>query len=125
MTNPKRFFPLISLTTLISLTYFVTPALAVVDLPNSPTDKFGTGPQLPAKVISAFLLPILTIIGFLAALYIVLAGFKFVRSGGDPKAVEEARNRLLFAIVGFVILILAVAITQIIDKVILGGTGVI
>lgn len=70
-------------------------------------------------------MPILTIISFLAALYIVLAGFKFVRSGGDPKAVEEARSRLVFAIVGFVVLILAVAITQIVDKVILGGTGVI
>ena len=102
-----------------------TSSSFAVDLPDSPTIKFGTGADLPTQIINAFLMPILTVLSFLAALYIVLAGFKFVRSGGDPKAVEDAKNRLVFAIVGFVVLILAVAITQIIDKVILGGTGVI
>lgn len=102
-----------------------TSSVSAVNLPTSPTTKFGSGSDLPAQIINAFLLPILTILSFLAALYIVLAGFKFVRSGGDPKAVEEARGRLVFAIVGFIVLILAVAITQIVDKVILGGTGVI
>ncbi len=107
----------------------VTPTLAAIikyDLPTNraPNLNAGGGPMLPSVLINALLTPILAIIGFFAVFYIVLAGWKFVRSNGDPKGAEEARARLTFAIVGLVIVILAIAMAQLVDKLILGGTGV-
>jgi hypothetical protein len=38
-------------------------------------------------------------------LFIVIGGFKFITSGGDPKATESAKNTLTYAILGIVLLI--------------------
>jgi hypothetical protein len=109
----------------------LSEVVAQVDLPNSPTDPvmgpslFSDPSRLPTTIISVFLPPILTVLGFTTVLYIILAGNKFIRSSGDPKAAEEARGRLTFAIVGFVIIILALLLTQLVDRFILGETGAV
>lgn len=38
-------------------------------------------------------------------LFLVIGGFKFITSGGDPKATESAKNTLTYAILGLVLLI--------------------
>jgi hypothetical protein len=38
-------------------------------------------------------------------LFIVIGGFKFITSGGDPKATESAKNTLTYAILGVILLI--------------------
>ena len=111
----------------ISLIASISSVLAVtVALPANPASKLNVGnpSTLPSFLINTLLTPILSIIGFFAVFYIVLAGWKFVRSNGDPKGAEEARGRLTFAIVGLVIVILALALAQLVDKLILGTTGV-
>jgi len=42
-----------------------------------------------------------------ATIFIVLAAFQFVTSGGDPTANSEARRKLLYAVVGIVVATLA------------------
>ena len=39
----------------------------------------------------------------LAVLFIVLAAFQFVTAGGDPAAVGQARNKLIYAAVGVIV----------------------
>ena len=75
------------------------------------------------SVISAFLGPILVIAGFVTVIIIIISGIQFVTSGGNPEAAAAARGRLTFAIIGFVIIVLAFAILQIVDKLFL-GTGI-
>jgi len=36
---------------------------------------------------------------------LLVGGFKFITSGGDPKAVESAKNTLTHAIIGLVIIL--------------------
>lgn len=43
------------------------------------------------------------IAGAIAFLVVVIAGFQFVISGGDPQKVSKARQTILFAIVGLVV----------------------
>jgi len=135
MTNAKRqslnaknksLVAVVLLSFVICQLSFVTSALAAYALPANPATAItALNPQmLPSTIINIILTPILSIVGFFAVFYIVLAGWKFVRSGGDPKGAEEAKGRLTFAIVGLVIVILAIALTQLVDKLILGGTGV-
>ena len=80
---------------------------------------------LPAQIVSALLNVILPLAGFITVAVIIISGIQFVTSGGNPEAAAAARGRLTFAIVGFIIIILAFAITQIIDKVFLGGSGAV
>lgn len=55
------------------------------------------------------------IAGLIMFLYIVYGGFQWLTASGDPKKVEAARNRITYAIVGFVLLIAAYWITKIVE----------
>ncbi|MGI9027281.1 MAG: pilin [Candidatus Saccharimonadales bacterium] len=47
------------------------------------------------------------IVGVVAVIMVIIGGFKFVTSGGDSGKVASARNNVLFAIIGLVIVALA------------------
>lgn len=78
----------------------------------------------PGGIISAFLPYVFGIAGFLSIIIIVISGIQFITSSGNPEAAASARNRLIFALIGLAIIILAFAILQIVDKLFLGGSGV-
>lgn len=42
-----------------------------------------------------------------AVIFIVLAGFQFIVGGGDPQAVAQARTKLIWAVVGILVAVLA------------------
>jgi len=56
------------------------------------------------------------IVGVVAVIMIIIGGFRYITSGGDSGNVSGAKNTILFAIVGLVI----VALAQIIVKFVLG-----
>lgn len=51
--------------------------------------------------------------------FIILAGFKYATAGGNASQVEEASRALLYAIIGGVLILGAVAISEIIKNVVL------
>lgn len=81
-----------------------------------------SGTDLGASSISdllATLLNVLSIIaGVAAVIMVMIAGFKYITSGGDSGSVTSAKNTLLYAIVGIVI----VAMSQIIVRFVLART---
>ena len=42
--------------------------------------------------------------GIILFIMLLVGGFKYITSGGDPKSVEGAKRTLTFAIIGFVLL---------------------
>lgn len=63
----------------------------------------------------------LLVFGVIAAVFFILfAGVKFIRSGGQPKLVEDARNTLTYAIVGLILILLSFTIINLISA----ATGV-
>jgi hypothetical protein len=50
--------------------------------------------------------------GIVAVLAIVIAGFTMVAGGSDPATVAKAKNTILYAIIGLVVVISAALITQ-------------
>lgn len=58
--------------------------------------------------------------GIVAVVFIIFAGIKFIRSGGQPKLIEDARNTLTYAIIGLIIIFLSFAIINFISA----ATGV-
>ncbi len=52
------------------------------------------------------------IAGIIAVIAIILAGFSYVTSQGDAGRVTKAKNTILYAVIGIVIILSAFAITQ-------------
>lgn len=54
--------------------------------------------------------------GVIAVIMIIVAGFKFMTAQGDSGSIASARNTLLYAIVGLVIIAMAQVIVQFVIK---------
>ena len=55
---------------------------------------------------------ILYIVGIIAVIMLIIGGIKYVISGGDAKKVTDAKNTVLYAIIGLVVCFLAFAIVN-------------
>lgn len=63
--------------------------------------------QATPGVFNTVLRAVFAVIGAMALLYVTLAGFKYVTSGGDPNAVAKAKNQILYGIIGLIVAISA------------------
>ena len=52
------------------------------------------------------------IVGIIAVIMLIIGGIRYVISGGDSKKVTDAKNTVLYAIIGLVIAFLAFAIVN-------------
>ena len=74
-----------------------------------------TGPTGDGKgLISGVLMPVYFWAGVLAVIVIIIAGFIFTTSHGDPSLITRAKNAIIGAIIGLVVIILAFVITNIV-----------
>ena len=72
-----------------------------------PADLFGdTG------VFRQITNTILYIVGIIAVIMLIIGGIRYVISGGDSKKVTDAKNTVLYAIIGLIISFLAFAIVN-------------
>ena len=55
---------------------------------------------------------VLYIVGIIAVIMLIVGGIKYVVSGGDSKKVTDAKNTVLYAIIGLIIAFLAFAIVN-------------
>ena len=49
--------------------------------------------------------------GFICVIVIIIAAMMYTSSGGEPAQVSKAKNMILYAIIGLVVIIMAFAIT--------------
>ena len=57
--------------------------------------------------------------GIIAVIFIIVGGLRYILSQGDEKAVEGAKNTVLYSVIGLVVVILAYAIVNFV----LGGVS--
>lgn len=118
-------FPVYCLLLIVNPPIFAQTPPANISLPAEPsTAVIKTSTGLPTQIVTVFLPAVITILGFLTVFYIIFAGIRFIISRGDPEKVAEARSRLTYAIVGFIILLLAFAATQLIDRLFLNSKAI-
>lgn len=72
-----------------------------------PADLFGDN-----GVFKKITNTILYIVGIIAVIMLIIGGIRYVTSGGDAKKVTDAKNTVLYAIIGLVIAFLAFAIVN-------------
>jgi hypothetical protein len=64
---------------------------------------------------------ILYIVGIIAVIMIIWGGIRYITSGGDQKKVTDAKNTVLYSVLGLVIAILSYAIVNFVLNTV--GTG--
>ncbi|OGL37906.1 hypothetical protein A3E49_01355 [Candidatus Saccharibacteria bacterium RIFCSPHIGHO2_12_FULL_49_19] len=117
----------------LTLTFFCTSALAQINCndPNLPAEQAiqcGTnaaaGSNQPASRATrdlnnlvANIINVLSIaVGIIAVVMIILGGFRYVTSGGDATKVQSAKNSLMYAIIGLIVVALAQIIVRFVLK---------
>lgn len=68
-------------------------------------------------IISALLPYLFTLAGLGLFLYLIIAGFGWMTSGGDPKKTQSAKDKLTNALVGFIIIFVAYWLILILEKI--------
>ena len=79
-------------------------------------DVVGTGINIPILSADNVLGSVLNIVyftaGVIAVIVIILSGYSFMTAVYDPAKVEKARNAILYAVVGLIVIIAAFVITN-------------
>ena len=57
-----------------------------------------------------------TIIFIIAVLFILLAAFNFITSGGDPTKTTAAKKQLLYAVIGIVVALLSYGVVTLVQN---------
>lgn len=83
--------------------------LTYVAIPTIPVPKTNVDPK---NVVVNIINYALFFIGALALIFVIYGGILFVTSGGDAEKTTKARNTLLYAIIGVIVVVLAYAIVN-------------
>lgn len=66
---------------------------------------------------------ILLVVGLISVIMLVYGGLRYILSGGDSKKVTDAKNTILYAIIGLIISLLAYAIVHFVLNSVVGITN--
>ena len=130
----KRFrLQLLVLTAFTVLIFGLASQLAqAVDCNSSPaaaiqcgTDNAAGVPgtkQSPAKTINDTITNVINLIsmavGIAAVIMIMVGGFRYITSGGDQEGIKSAKNTIMYALIGLIV----VALAQVIVRFVLNKT---
>ncbi len=81
-----------------------------------PTIDFDNHPDDIWKIGAALIEILLRLGGLIVVMWIILTGFMFMTSNGNPDAVKQVRNRLIYAGVGLAIIILSASFVSFIGR---------
>jgi hypothetical protein len=87
-----------------------TTIFAQIDTSSLPHPAANSG------TISKALTIVFAITGAVALLIIVIAGFRYIIAQGDPNSVSQARNTILYAVIGLIISLAAFSIVTFVLK---------
>ncbi|OGE05317.1 hypothetical protein A3F45_03480 [Candidatus Curtissbacteria bacterium RIFCSPHIGHO2_12_FULL_41_17] len=83
--------------------------------------KYLTHEGLVGNIVSDIAPIVLGLAGFIAVIMIIISGIQFMTSSGNPEAAAAARGRLVFALIGFALIVLSYVVLQFVDQLFLGN----
>lgn len=104
-------------------TYVTTLLLPVAAYAQNGTD-FGIrnpggntiiAPDTPPGAVISFIIGFIIVVAFILALFfIVLGGIQWITSGGDKAKVDAARNHIIAAVIGLIVIALSFVIINVV-----------
>ena len=81
----------------------------------------GTTDQTLQDIVDLVVNLLSLVVGLLSVVFLILGAFRYITSGGDSGKVTSAKNTILYALIGLVI----VAVAQVIVRVVIGKASAI
>jgi len=81
-------------------------------------NPFDWGWQQMADVVTNIINLLLMLTAGVAIIYLIIGGYKYITAFGNPEGIQQAKNTVLWAILGLILALLAVAIVNYIGTVI-------
>jgi hypothetical protein len=105
---------------ILSTAFFMMPIFTTNPGSDSDSCKNTTNnaDKIAGHLVKKIINLLSAVVGILAVIMIIVAGFRYITSGGRDEAVKGAKNTILYAIVGLVV----VALAQIIVHFVLAKT---
>jgi len=120
----KKYLPLVGI--LLMLVLVAVPALAQ-NLDNGFMTNFqdssGIGNANIGEVVGKIVKAVLTILGLVALVIFIIAGFQWMTSGGDKEKIQGAQKLMGAAVVGLIIIVLAYAAASFVVTALTDVTG--
>ena len=96
--------------------FATTPSFAAVDWAESGCMEQDVATiQCIVPLFRNTVVGVMAIAGVVLFLILVVGGFQFMMSGGNPKQMEQAKNTLTYAIIGVVIIVASFLIIKLIQ----------
>jgi hypothetical protein len=91
-----------------------TRVYAQVDKVQEGVNEINPNPSGPSlgEFIKLIINVLLSVIGIVAVIMLIVGGFRYVFSQGNEKAIQGAKDTILYAIIGIVVAVLAIAIVN-------------
>lgn len=114
---------IISLLLVFTILPFVSLAEGLLGNPSglSLPNPLGTTSDLP-DLVNKIIGVVLDLLLVVAVVYLVYAGFLFVKAQGNPDAINDAKSNLLWAVIGLAVILGAQAIADFVKNTITGIT---
>lgn len=87
--------------------------------PDDPNCTAPAGSQTIEGIIETVINILSLVVGVVAVIMIIVGGLKYITSSGDSSNVQSAKNTILYAIIGLII----VALAQVIVRFVLNKAG--
>lgn len=75
-------------------------------------DNTSGGTESVNKLITNVINIFSVVVGIIAVIMIIFGGFRYITSGGDSNNISSAKNTIIYAIIGLVIVVFAQFIVQ-------------
>lgn len=79
------------------------------------TDQIGYNPSITSlsnSTIGGIMNTVYLVAGMIAVLIVVIAGLFYITANGDANQIAKAKNTILYAVIGLVVVMFAFIITQ-------------
>lgn len=89
----------------VFIRFAATDQVALPGLPHVAADQ---------NTLGKFLTILFVTLAAVAILFVVIGGFRYITSQGNPEQVGKAKNTILYAIVGLIVCIIAQAVVSLV-----------
>ena len=83
-----------------------------IDISAKDLNLDGAPTSVNSSSVEGILMTVYFIAGIVAVIAIIIGGIRYAASGGDSSGIQSAKNTILYAVVGLVVIIMAAAITS-------------
>ncbi len=92
------------------------PAATTISISKDDLHLTDAPSSIGSSQIETLLMNVYIVAGIVAVIVIVIGGIRYTTSGGDASGVKAAKDTILYAVVGLVVVIMAAAITDFVIK---------